>query len=267
MTVDQVNAATCRGFVTARATPAGARRDLELLRAALRHYHAEHGLSTLPRVTLPARGMPRQATLSRDEAARLLRAARRIPRARFHLVRLILIGLYTGTRLQAMLDLRWIPNTCGGWIDLERGIIYRAGTDQRIMHNKRRPPVRIAARLARLLRFWKAADMRAGLSAETPVIHWRGAPVTKPHKAFRTARRLAGLDESVTPHVLRHSCGTWLVEAGVNTAAAASFMGLTTDEFERTYLHLSPGFQDEAIGALERSANTDRNRTDTRQRK
>ena len=35
-----------------------------------------------------------------------------------HLARFILIGLYTGTRHDAILKLQWLPSTSGGWFDL-----------------------------------------------------------------------------------------------------------------------------------------------------
>jgi integrase len=61
-------------------------------------------LTTAPIVTLPKRPASKERWLTRDEAARLLRAVRAEPKAR-HLTRLILIAIYTGTRKDAILRL------------------------------------------------------------------------------------------------------------------------------------------------------------------
>jgi hypothetical protein len=36
-----------------------------------------------------------------------------------------MIGLYSGTRIDAMLRLRWLPSPEGGWVDVDNGIIHR----------------------------------------------------------------------------------------------------------------------------------------------
>lgn len=53
----------------------------------------------------------------------------------------------------------------------------------------------------------------------------------------------------MTPHVLRHTRGTWLAQAGVEAGQAAASLGLTVDEYERTYLHNDPEFQKAAADA------------------
>src|SRR5262245_65246085 len=95
-------------YVRQRGAQAAARRELEDLRAAIRH-HWEAGLcAALTPVALPDRGQVRERWLTRNEAARLLWAAWRL-RQRWrdgsrdrttaqHVARFILVGLYTGTR-------------------------------------------------------------------------------------------------------------------------------------------------------------------------
>jgi len=241
--VSDIRGRLCREYAKHRGTEAGARRDLETLRAAVRYYHAEYGLSVLPTITLPDKSLPRERWLTRSEVAALLRAARRTDKCD-HLVRLILIGVYTGTRLSAMLNLQWRANTMGGWIDMEAGIMHRKATGERVAHNKRKTPVRIPKRLMRFLRLWREADQ--GLPY---VIHFRGEPIVKPHKAFRTIRAAAGLGEDVTPHILRHTRGTWLAQAEVPAGQAAASLGMTEAEYERTYLHNDPSFQGAAADA------------------
>ena len=253
MTLTEIRGRTCRDYADDRGNEGGARRDLEVLRAAINYYHAENTLDMVPKITLPEKGDPRQRWLTRQEIARLLRAARNERQCR-HLVRLIMIGLYTGTRLSAVLNLQWMPNTNGGHVDLDRGVIYRRAEGQRVAHNKRRTPVKVPPRLLRFLRYWKAAD--TAKDQEGKEIHLRyvvtygGEKIVKPHKAFRTVRAAAGFGDDVTPHVLRHTRATWLAQAGIDVHEAAASLGLTVEEFERTYSHADPEFQQAAANAF-----------------
>lgn len=266
MKVDEVKAKPCRDFADHRQTPSGARRDLEILRAALRYYHKEHGLDVLPSITLPEKSVPRERYLTRSEVAMLLWACmgwerngsdddaiwtRRKDQKRAHLARLILIGVYTGTRLGATLNLQWIRSTTGGWADLDRGVIFRRAEGERVAHNKRKTPVKMARRLQAHMRRWKRLDGWEGDQCGLRyVVHYQGEKITKPQKAFRSARAAVGLGDDVVPHVLRHTRGTWLAQAKVSPREAAASLGLTEAEYERTYLHNDPDFQSEAAEAF-----------------
>ena len=82
------------------------------------------------------------------------------------------------------------------------------------------------------------------------VVHWNGSSVQSIKKAFRSAKRAAGLSEDVTPHVLRHTAATWLMQAGVETWQAAGFLGMTVEMLERVYGHHSPIYQKQAADAV-----------------
>lgn len=253
MMVNEIRGKTCRDFADHRQTESGARRDLEVMRASIRYYHKEYGLDVVPGVTLPDKSLPRERWLTRSEMAKLIRAARNLKQCD-HIVRLLLVGGYTGTRLSAILGLQWLPNTTGGYVDLDRGVMYRKAEGERVAHNKRKPPVKIPPRLLRFLHHWKAADTAIQDEDGKPItirhiVHYHGKKITKPHKAFRAVRDAAGLDESVTPHILRHTRATWLAQAGVDAGQAAASLGMTEEEFERTYMHVSPDFQTEAANA------------------
>ncbi len=101
---------------------------MEVLRAAINHYHKEYGLDVVPAVTLPDK-MPRERWLTRNEV-RAYKAARRLQKCD-HIIRLVLIGTYTGTRLSPILGLQWMPNTTGGYVDLDKGVIYRKAMGER----------------------------------------------------------------------------------------------------------------------------------------
>ena len=241
--LSDIRASTCREYVAWR-TAQGvsdqtARHDLKTLRAAIRYYHANHGpLNAVPVVTLPAKSEPRSRWLTRSEAARLLWAARRIE----HLKRFILIGLYSGTRSEAILGLRWLPSMDSGWFDLDAGVLYRRGAGERETR-KRRPPVKIHARLMPWLRRWQAADLANGICH---VCHYKARPIEKLRRSWSSARHAAGLARDVTPHVLRHTRVTWSLQAGVPTWEVAGFVGMSEETVRQVYGHHSPEHQAQA---------------------
>lgn len=161
---------------------------------------ARLGVTALPIVKLPPKPPRREDWLIRSEAARLIWAAWRNPEAR-HLARFILIGAYTGTRPGAVLRLKWLPSTVSGWIDLDHGLLYRKGSGQRET-KKRPPPAPIHARLLPHLRRWRQTD---AIQGAIHVINYKGAPVNKLRRSWRTACKAAGLSETVVPHSLRHT--------------------------------------------------------------
>jgi hypothetical protein len=110
---------------------------------------------------------------------------------------------------------------------------------------KRQPPVKLPPRLLAHMRRW------AGLGiAKRAVIEWNGKPIESVRKGFAAAVRAAGLGNDVTPHVLRHTCATWLMQNGVNLWDAAGFLGMTVQQLEQGYGHHHPEFQQEAVAAL-----------------
>jgi integrase len=240
--VAAIKGEACRSYVKDRGSIIAARRELETMRAAVNHYSREHGLDVTPKFTLPPDSVSRQRWLARSEAARLLWAAYRSPYHK-HLVRFILIGLYTGTRHSAILGLQWMPNTTGGWVDLERGVLHRRGSGQRET-NKRQPPTRVPPKLLAHLRRWKRLDM--GVRA---IIRYEGLPITRIEKAFRSCRERAALGSDVTPHILRHTRATWLMQAGVDLWEAASSLGMTVQTLQDVYGHMHPDFQKRAAEA------------------
>jgi len=238
---------TCREYVTWR-TAKGvstqtARRDLETLRAAIRYFQREYELESAPIVTLPPRSEPRQRFLTRGEAARLLRASRKS-----HVARFLLIGLYTGTRSTAILGLSWLPTTHSGWIDLDNGLIYRRGTGPAT--KKRAPTAPLPAKLIPFLRRWRDQDLAAGVHH---VIHYRGHPVRKLRRSWYAARQRAELGADVTPHVLRHTAATWLMQAGVRTWEAAGYLGMSVEVLERVSGHHHPEHMNKARDAFRRT--------------
>lgn len=231
---------TCREFVAERGTIAGARRDLENLRAAVKHYKREYGMEAEPIIALPEKSLPRERWLTRDEAAKLLWACWRDKQnKRRHLVRFILIGIYTGTRHDAILRLQWHANTVGGWADLESGILYRRAPRTRET-KKRQPTARIPDRLLAHMKRWCRLDR--GIKH---VVHYHGRPITRLEKSFRGARDMAKLDDGVVPHALRHTAISWLMQEGHDINDVSKWAGVTVEELQRTYWHHHPQHQAE----------------------
>jgi len=272
-TLADVNGANCRAYVEFRTahpwksakpkktgnaprmvTAAAARRELEDLRAAINHHRREGLCSEIVSVVLPARAIPRERWLTRSEAARLLWAAwraRQLMRDNDtrravgrHVARFILVGLYTGTRSSAICGAALMPTIGRSHVDLDGGVFYRRVIGRR-QTKKRQPPVKLPPRLLAHLRRWK----RLGL-ARKAAIEWNGAPVQSVRKGFEAAVKAARLSADVTPHILRHTCATWLMQDGVSLWDAAGFLGMTVQQLEQTYGHHHPDFQREAAEAL-----------------
>ena len=231
--LSEVTAANCRAYAAGRPSDGGARRDLEVLRAAMGYWHKNYGpLPAIPIVTLPARAPPKDRWLTRSEAARLLWAARRTP----HLARFILIGLYTGSRPGAVLGLTWEQ------VDLAAGVLHRKPAGRADAGKKRSPPVRLGRRIQTHLRRWQRECGAYG----GYVCHYDGRGVAKLRRSFPQAVARAGLGAGVTPHTLRHTRATWLMQAGVGIWEAAGHLGMTPEVLEKVYGHHSAEWQKRA---------------------
>lgn len=227
-----ITANSCRAYAAIRPT-AAARRDLETLRAAIRHWHKEYGpLPSVPQIWLPEKHEARERWLTRTEVSKLLRAARGVK----HLERFLLLGVYSGTRSGALFAVKW------DWIDLDAGVMHRRAPGTADSATKRRPPVRLGRKILAHLRRWKRID---GPMA-TYVIHYDGKPVKSVKRSWATAVRAAGLDDDVTPHCLRRTRATWLMQAGVDMWEAAGHLGMTTRMLEDVYAKHHPDWQKRA---------------------
>jgi integrase len=126
-----------------------------------------------------------------------------------HIARFILIGLYTGTRAGAIASASPTAELGRSYVDLERGIFFRKRIGKRAT-KKRQTPAPIPPRLLAHMRRWKARKLTA-----SHFVEYNGKPVASVKKGFRSAVRLAGLPGRVTPHTLRHTAATWLMQRGV----------------------------------------------------
>jgi integrase len=261
--LSEVTAAQCRAYAQIRGRAGGARADLEILRAAI-NYHAKENLHYgAVRVALPPKGPPRDRWLTRTEAAKLIWACWRyrerqtIHRGRLkgqpvttdkrplrHLARFILIGLYTGTRASAIASASPYRQDGHSFVDLDRGIFYRLAIGRRAT-NKRQTPAPIPPRLLAHMCRW----VRRGV-VTSHFVEWQGAQVRSVKTGFRHAVKLADLWGKVTPHTLRHTAATWLMQRGVPIWQAAGYLGMSAEMIERTYGHHHPDFMRAAARAI-----------------
>jgi integrase len=155
-----------------------------------------------------------------------------------------LIGLYTGTRASAIAAASPYATTGHSHVDLEQGIFYRLAIGRRAT-KKRQPPVPIPGRLLAHMTRWCDRGI-----AKTHFVEWNGKGVASIRKAFKHAVELAELEGAVTPHTLRHTAATWLMQRGVDLWQAAGFLGMSVETLERNYGHHHPNYMQEAARAI-----------------
>lgn len=213
------------------------RRELGVLRAAINHAHREGRIARAPVVHLPDRPQPRDRWLTGDEAVSLIKAAYTLKKARGHLPLFIRIALTHGARKEAILSLRWAQ------VDLDAGLIDFNPPGRR-RTKKRRPRVPIAKSL---LPFLRIARKRSSVTGY--VIEYAGGPVKDIKRAFIEACDRAQL-EGVTPHTLRHTCATWLMQRSVPHFEACGFLEMSPETLQRHYAHHHPDYLKAAANAF-----------------
>ena len=214
------------------------RRELEDSRAAINHHRREGLCSEIVSVVLPPRTGARERWLTRAEAARLALGAlgeqRQVMRDKDtlravgrHVARFILVGLYTGTRSSAICGAALMPTIGRGHVDLEQGVFYRRAIGRTADQEAS------AAGEATAAAACAYATLAAAWAPKKAVVEWNGKPVESVRKGFAAAVRAAGLGAEVTPHILRHTCATWLMQRGVNLSEAAGFLGMTCSSLSK----------------------------------
>lgn len=265
----EVTGAACRAYVESRRAHSpkggtgGARRDLEDLRAAIGHHKAEGLHRGEVKVSLPAKGAPKERWLTRSEAAALLwycwrtKKGRRVSKSQDykrykpykdlyplrHLARFILLGLYTGSRAGALASAAFERGEGRSYVDLDAGLFYRLAEGKQETR-KRQPPVPISARLMTHIRIWAERRGKA-----THLIEFSGKPVNSVKTALNSATGELGLD-GITPHTLRHTAATWMMQNGAEIWQAAGFLGMSPQMVERVYGHHHPAYQRDAANRL-----------------
>ena len=191
------------------------RLELGALVAAINHARKCGRLTAaeVPAIEMPAAPSGRARWLTGDELARLRNSAD--VETQWWLD----IAYWTGARKDAVETLMWKQ------IDLARSCVH-LNPDGRAQTRKRRPTVPIVGELQAILESLPRSD-------ETGYIFGEGFEV---RRGFERACRLAGLQD-VTPHTIRHTRATHLLQAGVDIWAVAGLLGDSITTVQRTYGH------------------------------
>ncbi len=234
---EAITEAECRRYAAQRrregVVDGTIRTELQALKAALRWAAGRERrlIAEAPAIAMPPRPEARIRWLTRDEAARLLDACEA-----HHVKLFVIIALNTAARSGAILALTWDR------VDLA-GRIIDFREPGRAQTRKRRKLVRINDTLATAL-----TEAQAGATTEY-VIEWAGDRIERIKHGFSRSVARAGLSD-VTPHVLRHTAVTWMLQAGVSVWEAAGMAGMTAEMVERVYGHAHPDYMVRAATAL-----------------
>lgn len=209
-------------------------RELGVLRRALAWAAQERWIANEPHIERPSAPQPRTRWLTREEADRLLAAA-----VAPHIRMFIALALYTAGRAGAVLQLTWDR------VDLQAGTINLGESRGR----KKRAVVPIVAELRPEL------ERAAAIRTSPFLVEFAGGQVASIKSGFRAAVRRAGLAD-VTPHVLRHTAASWMMQRNVPTAAIAQWLGNTQAMIEKVYGHHSPEWLQQAARAFSKETNS-----------
>jgi integrase len=225
-------------------TAATVRRELGVLGAAIRWCNREYGWE-LPDPTAgrkPREPPGRIRWITCDQADALIRAAASEPKAP-HLADYIRLGLHTGLRSSEMLELEWAR------VDLSTRSIHLYPQHQKAARHSA-VPLNDMARDAILSR----AAYRAQNCPSSPWVFCthEGERIHSIKRSFRTAARRAGIDD-YHPHDLRHTCASWLVQAGVPLRTVAEILRHRDIHTTMRYAHLAPDDARAGLALLERS--------------
>jgi len=183
--------------------------------------------TTLPRpwpvTSIPFGKRPRRlpTVLAIEEVDALLRCTKNLKQRTF------LMTLYAGgLRLSEAADLQ-IPHIDSGRMQLN--VAAGKGNKQRL--------IPLSPRLLTSLRtYWKRYRPTQYLfPGKTPD---RPYAATSIQKAIKAAAKQAGIKKNVTPHTLRHSYATGLLEAGVDILTISRLLGHASFTTTMVYLHV-----------------------------
>jgi site-specific recombinase XerD len=177
-------------------------------------------------IPFPKRQRPLPTVLSQEEVARLIDSAQSL------MHRAMLMTLYgTGVRRAELCQLKVAD------VDSKRMVI-------RVRHGKggRDRDVLLSDKLLETLReYWRWMKPKTYLFPGT-VKNWRAdVPITTKvvWTAVNEARKRAGIAKRISPHTLRHSFATHMLEAGADLRTIQVLLGHAELADTAVYLHLS----------------------------
>ena len=157
--------------------------------------------------------------LTREEVAQLMIAARQTQQSALH--DWIMVAVHTGLRAGEMAAMQWQHITAG-----RLTVPAETAKSQR----SRTFPLTPEA---------QAAIQRQPRRSMFVWTHEDGQPIKDVRGSLERACELAGI-ERITPHVLRHTCASWQVQAGVPLYSVQRWLGHSTIKMTERYAHLAP---------------------------
>lgn len=252
--VDAYQAARMAGeFGRGPAASSTIRRELSVLIAAISHEIRRKRLAAgdRPEVPLPEPAPPRERWLTGEELDRLFAAALadqpdvwrgRLPR----IYRFCTTAYYTASRKTAVVELKRFQ------IDLNARLIYL------------NPPGRRQTSKRRVVAPIFNEHLPIVLRAEQEAIsEWHLDGPANVDKDFWRVRDAAGLGADVTPHTLRHTRATHLLQSGTDPWAVAGLLGDKLETVMRVYGHHCPGHIRAAVEAAMRQRDMGENSGET----
>jgi len=213
--------------------PPSIRRNLSSMRTYFGFLLEEGVVAADPSERLESPGAWRKLpqVLTVEEVGRLLEA----PDAHHPLYwrdRGILEVLYaTGVRVSELLELR-VTN-----LDLEEGFctVFGKGSKERMVPLGE-PAMRAVERYLRQVR----PELDRGRGSGVVFLNHRGRPLSRTAiwNLVKTSARQAGIQASVSPHTLRHSFATHLLEGGADLAAVQELLGHADISTTQIYTHV-----------------------------
>jgi integrase len=185
-------------------------------------------------------GDGRQFYLTRVQFNALVGTAQKQKRAPY-LADLITVAVMTGCRRGELLKLEWSR------VDLKANVL-RLGSEDTKARKARLVPLNASAREALLRRFRYRAT-------HCPDCRWvfstkGGEGVESVKSSFTAACKAAGLS-GFHFHDLRHTCGSWLMQAGVPAGHIAAVLGHSTVRMTERYAHVAPANAEAAVQMLD----------------
>ena len=147
------------------------------------------------------------------------------------LMHFVLVTLFTtGLRIGELVMIR-LPD-----ISVREGVIQVRGKGNR----ERLVYVPGKQAMAVLRGFLEARRRIAGEHQEL-LVSWEGTPISAQHirKRLRRLAAMAGIVRRVTPHMLRHTAATQLLEAGVDIRVVQRLLGHASIATTQIYTHVS----------------------------
>lgn len=235
ITTERIRQYSRKRLETDGMTPATLRRELAVLKRMLRL--ATERLPRLPVVDMPRVDNARQGFFEKGQVALLL------PQLPPHARNLVEFLYLTGWRSSEAFRLQWSD------IDWVRQTVHLRDSKNR---EPRIFPFKYHPRLEEVLKRQReqvSTWEREHSSLCGAVFHWRGKPITKLRRSWKTACRHAGLQGRLL-HDFRRTAVRNLIRAGVQQAIAMKITGHKTDSIFRRYLIVDEELLAQATGAV-----------------